>query len=179
MEFERVERVQLEALEAEQELAQQERARGGARVRGRFDGERYESRGMGLLCMLVHGKRGRGRERAEENMRRVAKRNRQRTRAWTLLALALAASAVCPCLPPAPRRRRPRHLLFRISHSRRNPARPDPPLCSTAARRARPRSGPHHDLAHVKNGLPPQKDGTLATRDLRIDERTDVVLATD
>jgi hypothetical protein len=45
------------------------------------DGERDESRGMGLLCMFVHGKRGRGRERAEENMRRIAKKDRQRTRA--------------------------------------------------------------------------------------------------
>jgi hypothetical protein len=99
------------------------------------------------------------------------------------LALALAVSAkpsVCPCLPRAPRRRRPRYLLFCFSHSQRNPARPDPPPRSIpAARRARSRNGPHHDLSHVKNGMPPQKDGTLATRDLRIDERTDVVLVAD
>jgi hypothetical protein len=69
--------------------------------------------------------------------------------------------------------------VSRVSHRRHNPARPDPPLRSTAARRPGQRSGPHHNLAHVKNGLPPQKDGTLASRDLRIDERTDVVLAAD
>jgi hypothetical protein len=92
----------------------------------------------------------------------------------------LSRPASARAFPRAPRRRRrrPRHMFpasltagaippVRIHHAA-------PP-----ARRARPRSGPHYDLAHVKNGLPSQKDGTLVTRDLRIDERTDVVLAAD
>jgi hypothetical protein len=89
---------------------------------------------------VCHARRaGRGRERAEENMPRLGP-----GRGLCLPSLSpswrLPVSSTSTTPPP------PKAHVSRISHSRRNPARPDsPPRFIPAARRARSRNnGAHH-----------------------------------